>query len=527
MVDGLRIPDIMYADDAKLIAASPAELQALLNVLHLFCTLFDMQVNVSPHKTCIVIYGAALAKKQVQHHKWRLGEQEVPVCDDYVDLGVKCKASCGMSDAHTVLAQGGRRAMHALLSTCKRMHIVQPDLRLRLYNTMVDPVLSYACQVWGPWLYHGKIQSPLQTPAEAVHIDFIRIMAGVGKRVKHELLMHDFQRAPTMWRWVALTVRLWCKLVDPQAADKMAARALRDDIRLMLSGCKDCWTFKLLDTLSEIGVIERSQWQPSTALCPTVMDIIGIPITEQQVKEVLELRWYELLRQHQPPELFWGDAVTHHASSDTIMLKTYLAWVRARDLRRTPPHLKCTRLSFNQLQCICRMRLGWHNLEIQAGRHRKVTRRDRVCRLCRAYGYTDDRVDFWLDNVGDARAGQLGDGQAMEPPEDMLHFLVECRLLEPVRVQARFAPMFKPELIRSPDASTLARYVMNYPDQVLLADALFALQEHRTYCLQALQRGQLDDIELVIPVDAALSRMMAVDNWDDASEEERRRHVWY
>jgi hypothetical protein len=142
------------------------------------------------------------------------------------------------------------------------------------------------------------------------------------------------------------------------------------------------------------------------------------------------------------------------------------------------------------------------------------------------YGFMDERADFWPD-ADDAHAGHSGDYQAMGPPEDMLHFLVECRLLEPVRMQARFAPMFKPELIRSPDASTLARYIMNYPDQVLLADALFALQEHRANCVQAIQRGQLDDIELVIPVDAALSRMMAVDNWDDAPEAERRRHVWY
>jgi len=40
VVDDMRVPDIMYADDVKLIAVhSPAELQQLLDVLHLFCTL--------------------------------------------------------------------------------------------------------------------------------------------------------------------------------------------------------------------------------------------------------------------------------------------------------------------------------------------------------------------------------------------------------------------------------------------------------------------------------------------------------
>ena len=50
MIDGMRVPGIMYADDVKLIAVSdPAELQQLLDVLHLFCTLFGMEVNRIPH----------------------------------------------------------------------------------------------------------------------------------------------------------------------------------------------------------------------------------------------------------------------------------------------------------------------------------------------------------------------------------------------------------------------------------------------------------------------------------------------
>ena len=141
------------------------------------------------------------------------------------------------------------------------------------------------------------------------------------------------------------------------------------------------------------------------------------------------------------------------------------------------------------------------------------------------YGFMDDRADLWHDSAEFTQAGPGEAQQAMEPLEDLLHYLVECRLLEPVRRQGRFAQLFKPELVRAPDASTMARYIMNYPDQVLLAEALFALQEHRAHCLQLLQQGQFDDIELVIPVDASLSRMLAVENWDEAPEAVRRQHV--
>ena len=79
LIGDMRVPEIMYADDVKLLAVNdPKALQQLLDVLHLFCRLFDMEVNLKPHKTCIVIFrpsGTRLAKGL----KWYYNGQEVHV----------------------------------------------------------------------------------------------------------------------------------------------------------------------------------------------------------------------------------------------------------------------------------------------------------------------------------------------------------------------------------------------------------------------------------------------------------------
>jgi len=56
VLDGLRVPDIMYADDVTLISSSPAEVQQLLDILDVFCRIFDMEVNLAPHKTCVAVF---------------------------------------------------------------------------------------------------------------------------------------------------------------------------------------------------------------------------------------------------------------------------------------------------------------------------------------------------------------------------------------------------------------------------------------------------------------------------------------
>jgi len=41
VLDGLRVPDVMYADDVTLISSSPAEVQQLLDTLDVLCRIFD------------------------------------------------------------------------------------------------------------------------------------------------------------------------------------------------------------------------------------------------------------------------------------------------------------------------------------------------------------------------------------------------------------------------------------------------------------------------------------------------------
>ena len=46
----------MYADDVGLISTDHIQAQDLLNCLDIFCHIFDMEVNMQPHKTCCVVY---------------------------------------------------------------------------------------------------------------------------------------------------------------------------------------------------------------------------------------------------------------------------------------------------------------------------------------------------------------------------------------------------------------------------------------------------------------------------------------
>lgn len=499
MVGNLRVPDIMYADDIKLLACTAHELQQLLDVLHVFCCLFDMKVNVSPQKTCIVLYGTAGVEHSSSPVVWRLGEQVVPICGTYRDLGIQClatgkgqaarrKAAAGLVSGVEVLAQAGRRAMHGLLTMCKSHHLVQPDIKLRLFDVLVEPVLSYGCQVWGPWVFHGRLDSPLRTASDSVHVDYLRIMAGTGRRAKHQLLLWEYNRYPIMWHWVKLATRFWCKITAADVEDKLSAISMRADVQLMLSGCQQCWVFKFLDTLSCLGIVTRDVWQPGTGRQLTVEGVLSICVKEDVVADALSRKWDADMNQYATNNVDPRDPA---CDSDHIMTATYVAWVRSRSV--PPPHLKCTRLSFKQSQCIVRFRLGWHNLAIQAGRFTGVPRHQRKCLMCDAMHYWDEH------------------GQC--PVEDALHFLIECKVMQPIR--EKFPTMFMPTWLPDDKASTHARFVLNHPDQCQVAYALHCMQEHRRSCMEYVLAGDVDKLlpDGYIPEDVVLRRVLAAENY--------------
>jgi hypothetical protein len=512
VVGALRVPAIMYADDIKLLATTAEELQQLLDCLWVFCQLFDMRVNVSPHKTCIVMYGTAPRKHARSPTAWKLGDTEVPVCTSYKDLGITCLSAGArrrgpqqgelLAGVQT-LAQAGRRAMHAVLGMCKRKGLTQPDIRLRMFDAVAAPVLSYACQVWGPWLFHGKLDTPLQACSEKVQLDFVRIMAGAGKQCNRELLLHEYCRYPIMWQWVKLAVRFWNRLRAPGSEHKLAGQALRGDVELMLSGCQQCWAYKFLNTLTALGVLAHEEWQPGGEGQLQVCDILAIQLCEEDVVGRLEDKWEDRLAQAKVDAL---DPRSAACTSAQVAYATYARYVRADNLALRPAYHLATNLSFGQVQCISRFRLGWHDLAVQQGRYTRVPRQQRVCLVCEAVGTHGT------------------DGPA--PIEDLLHFVVECPSLQVVR--DRFPALFTPAALSWADAHVHCRYIMNHKDQAQVAAALVALSKYRTRCQQLCSEGRAH--EVLQPghavEDQALQRLIAVNNFHALSEAEQEA-LWY
>jgi sorting nexin-29 len=287
LVGSLRVPDIMYADDVGLISTNHSQAQDLLNCLDVFCHLFSMTVNMQPNKTCCVVFRSPGVQLQTNLPPLTYRGQIVAQADSYKYLGLQFHETAGLQVAADALACSGRKALHALLPRLRQHHISQFDLRCRMFDVLVEPVLSYGSQVWGP----DMIQDWLLRPgggwchADQTHFMFLGITSSASKKCCRQTLLREFHRIPMLYRWLLLTASWWQKLAG-MAASRLAYQAWSADISLMLAGCTDCWSYKFLCVLERLDVLSAVQWRPGSAGV-SVTSVQGLAVTRAAVQTSL------------------------------------------------------------------------------------------------------------------------------------------------------------------------------------------------------------------------------------------------
>jgi hypothetical protein len=150
-ISGITLPDnftvhsLLYADDIVLLADTKGSLQRKINLLNVFFKEKYLKVNLSKTKVVIFRKGGRISKKDAFY--W--DDQPVEVMPQYVYLGVPFSSSGLFCNGAEYFIKKGLAAISALWPTLTKISTSLMTIRLRLFDSMVKSVLSYALPVWG------------------------------------------------------------------------------------------------------------------------------------------------------------------------------------------------------------------------------------------------------------------------------------------------------------------------------------------------------------------------------------------
>ena len=127
---------------------------------------FNCQVNWPLKKSTSHFYPAFLAMKYISEKNFFLNKRVAEIVQEFTILPVGVKiSSTGNFQNHKTLTK--EKVLHALfkLTTTVYFKRVRPKQALKLFDTLIRPIMKYGCEVWGE-------------PTEKVHLTFLQILTG-------------------------------------------------------------------------------------------------------------------------------------------------------------------------------------------------------------------------------------------------------------------------------------------------------------------------------------------------------------
>jgi len=133
---------LLYADDLALMSETPQGLQKQIDALYEFCVERQLVINVS--KTKVVVF----EKHRSAALEFTYRGTTIERVQSFKYMGLELHSTRGMAIAIAKLIATGKKALFALRRKCNDLSTTDPEIMCQLFNSLVCPVLSYACEVW-------------------------------------------------------------------------------------------------------------------------------------------------------------------------------------------------------------------------------------------------------------------------------------------------------------------------------------------------------------------------------------------
>ena len=189
---------LFYADDTVIVAESAESLQYALDVFNDYCN--EWKLNVNPSKTKCMIF----SKRKPRHYPlFYYDGAPLEVVENYNYLGLFINYNVRFTVAKRKLVEQATKAMYSVFKYSRRLQL-PPDLQLKLFDSLVCPILLYCCEVWG----YEKV-----CDIEKVHLTFCKRILCVKRSTSNCMVYGELGRTPLQSKIDARCISYWMRII--------------------------------------------------------------------------------------------------------------------------------------------------------------------------------------------------------------------------------------------------------------------------------------------------------------------------
>jgi len=198
VLNSQKITSLMYADDMVILSHSQTDLQKGLYLLETYCNKWQLEVNIS--KTKIMVFNQQIKDTQLKYQ-----DKPLEIVHEFTYLGIKFDKSGSFNCAKKELAKKAQRAYFHIKSVINKDGNPIPKLSIKLFDSLVKPILLYCSEVWGGF-GQRRIQNQLPlftkimfndcTPHEKLNIQLCKQTLKIPKRASNIGARAELGRIP-------------------------------------------------------------------------------------------------------------------------------------------------------------------------------------------------------------------------------------------------------------------------------------------------------------------------------------------
>ena len=428
----LKLSHLLWADDLILLALNEKSLQILLNQLKDFCDNWGLVVNMT--KTQVMVFNRS-GRKLKESKTFKYGDLDIESTSEYTYLGITMSLTGTYNIAVANLQKKALRGYFALRSIVDWRFLKRSSI-IKLFDSLIKPILTYGCQIWLPYLSKQEIHQLLPTTEdrnakvnylfsksayEKTHLAILKWILGVNKKTSNQAIRGDTGRVPISLTVVKQVLHYFNRVTATSEPEEMSIvqKAVKEQQALNLP-----W----FATLREILNCNENQSKEVTTKYLS-NEKPGKNIQVQLQRRFIELWETEFVSNKK--------LCFYNTIKDNFMEEKYLQLTQKRNQGKAAD--------------LAKLRMSAHRLQIEVGHYQHQPPEERVCHLCTTIDETT--IEAFL---------QLPFLELVVETEE--HFLQECPFYTDIR---KSLPMNKWSqqnnllLLLKNDASTLlaARFV--------------------------------------------------------------------
>lgn len=329
---------LLYADDVVILSQDASGLQASLNNLDKYCKQWRLQINMQ--KTKIMVFNS---RKNL--HIFKIGNNILQQTDRTCYLGFILTLSGKFNSTVKYLYNKACKAFFLLKAKYKILPNLSIQTQVKLFDTMIVPILLYGSEVWGAYLTTPNnflnFMANCQHLIEKLHSKFCKYTLGLHKNSNNYGVRLELGRFPLLTNIICRVLKYYVNILKHKNESVVK-------IALEQHKCMDKSWYTFVKYIVE--------------LCGMSLE----DLTKNNIKSTVLTKIKNIVE-----DLFL------HKIAETSRLKLYCKIKKRisseKYLKLCDPLLR---------KSVTQLRISMHNLPIETGRYDNTKQENRLCLMC-------------------------------------------------------------------------------------------------------------------------------------------------